>query len=88
MHAFGTRVDRPGGRRQAHRKSTQLVASATSLDGSRSVLIENLSADGARVVGRFLPAVGKEMLLRTEESLRFGRVAWARSDRRGISFED
>lgn len=88
MQGFGTRVDRPGGRRQAPREAAMLVASATSIEGSSSVLIEDVSPHGAKVVGRFLPAVGKELLLRTDEQLHFGLVAWARSDRRGIAFQD
>ena len=64
-----------------------LVGTASSLEGSRSILIEDLSSAGARLFGRGLPAPGNDMLIRTDEFALFGRVAWAEHDRRGVALD-
>jgi hypothetical protein len=86
MASFGKRVDGPGGRRRIKRRPVSIHASASSLDGSRCLIIEDLCLNGARVVGRDLPAAGNEILLRSGDRTLLGRVAWAAEDRRGIVF--
>jgi hypothetical protein len=87
MSSFGNRVDGPGGRRGAVRSEVTIVGSAVTLEGSRSVLVEDLCPTGAKLVGHDLPPPGAELLLRTDELAALGRVAWASSDYRGIEFE-
>jgi hypothetical protein len=84
--SFGKRVDGPGGRRRIRRKTVSIHASASGIDGSRCVLIEDLCFTGARVRGRELPSQGSEILLRSGPRAILGRVAWERGDRRGIVF--
>jgi hypothetical protein len=86
MASFGKRIDGPGGRRRIKRKKVSIPASASSIHGSRCILIEDLCLSGARVRGRDLPLEGTEVLLRSGERALVGRIAWAHADRRGIVF--
>lgn len=86
MSGFGKRIDGPRGRRQTARRPIGVLGSAVTLDGAKSVIVEDLCPKGARLVGRDLPVPGSEMLLRTTELAVLGKVAWARHDERGIVF--
>ena len=86
MANFGRRVDGPGGRRRIRRKTVSIPGSASTMDESRCILIEDLSFTGARVRGRELPAKGSEILLRSGDRTILGRVAWERGDHRGLVF--
>ena len=86
MASFGKRVDGPGGRRRIKRRPVSVHASASGIDGSRCILIENLCLSGAGVLGRDLPPAGTEILVQSGGRALLGRVAWARGDRRGIVF--
>ena len=88
MSNFGKRVDGPAGRRRATRRQIGVLGSAVTLHGAKSVLVEDICPDGARLIGRSLPEAGKEMLLRTSELTVMARVAWAKNDERGIIFEE
>src|SRR6185437_7927944 len=74
MSCFGKRVDGFGGRRRTARRQVSLVGTAVSLQGSTSVLVEDLSPTGVRLLGRRLPSPGQEMVVRTEDAALFGRV--------------
>jgi hypothetical protein len=87
MSCFGKRVDGPGGRRRASRSEVTILGSAVTLQGAKSVLVEDLCPTGAKLVGYDLPPPGTELLLRTDKLAVLGRVAWAASDYRGIVFE-
>ena len=87
MSGFGKRVDVPGGRRRVKRRQVAILGSAMTLDGSQSVIVEDLSAQGARLVGRRLPPPGKEIMLRAGKHSVLGRIAWADRDRRGLIFD-
>ena len=87
MTSFGKRVDVPGGRRKIKRRQVAILGSAMTMEGSKSVIVEDLCLKGARLVGRDLPPPGKEILLRTNDNAILGRVAWAEHDRRGVVFE-
>jgi hypothetical protein len=87
MASFGKRVDGPGGRRRIRRKTVSIAGSASSIDGSRCVIIEDLCLSGARVLGRDLPSQGREVLLRSGDRAILGEVAWESGDRRGIVFD-
>ena len=86
MASFGKRVDGPGGRRRIKRKPVTIHGSALTLRGSSCIIIEDMCLTGARVLGRDLPPEGSEILVRSGERAIHGRVAWARDDRRGITF--
>jgi len=87
MSSFGKRVDGPGGRRRTNRRLVTMLGTAMSIEGSKSVIVEDLAPSGAKLVGRGLPPAGKEILLRAGEVEAFGRVMWAEDDCRGIEFE-
>jgi hypothetical protein len=85
MSCFGKRIDGRGSRRRQARKQVSLVGRGVSLEGSTSVLVEDLSSTGIRVLGRRLPPPGQEMVVQTvDRGPLFGRVTWAKHDRRGI----
>lgn len=88
MSGFGKRVDGPDGRRRSARLPVMAAASALSRDGSRPVLVENLSANGAKLRGRNLPPVGKQVLVWMEDKDALGRIAWAEFNQAGVTFEE
>lgn len=88
MSNFGKRIDGPAGRRRAARRQVGVLGSAVTLHGSKSVVVEDICPNGAKLVGRRLPEAGKEVLLRTGELTILARVAWAKHDERGIAFEE
>lgn len=77
----------PSDRRAAARRAIFVAGSAVTIHGSRSVVVENLSASGARVRGRNLPKKGKQILIWMEGLDVLGSVAWARSDECGVRFD-
>lgn len=87
MAKFGKRLDGPGGRRWIRRRKVSIPASVVSLDGSKSVLIEDLTLAGARLLGRRLPEVGTEVEIRVGDRSLFGEVAWDAAERRGVKFD-
>jgi len=87
MSCSGNRIDVPGGRRKAARRPAGSSGSAVSIQGSRSAVVEDLSAGGAKVRGHHLPSVGKQVLIWTEEFDLLGSVVWARFGERGIAFD-
>ena len=86
MASFGKRVDGPGGRRRIRRKTVSVYGFASTDDGSRCILIEDLSLLGARVRGRELPSPGSESRRRRGDREIAGRVAWENGHRRGLVF--
>ncbi len=88
MSGFGKRVDGPLGRRRSTREAVALIGTAISRERAGSVLLEDLSLNGARISGRVLPPPGREILLQTDNLSLFGRIAWAQEDSRGIEFEE
>ena len=88
MSGFGKRIDGPTGRRRSARRAVGVLGSAVTLNGSKSVIVEDLCPRGARLVGRDLPEPGREILLRTTELAVLAKVAWARHDERGIIFAE
>lgn len=84
---FGKRVDVPGGRRRAPRQPVSLAASASTVGGCQSVIVENVCASGARLRGRVVPAVGKELMIKVGSMNVLGHVAWSDSEECGITFE-
>jgi len=88
MSSFGKKVAAAASRRSAVRRKVGLVGSVVTLDGAKSVFVEDLCPDGARLLGRHLPGPGEEILLRTSDLALLGRISWARRDVRGVAFEE
>ena len=88
MSSFGKRVTAPATRRVAARRKVSVPGSVVTIHGSRSVVVEDLCPDGAKLLGRHLPGVGEEILLRTNDLALFGRIAWANHEHRGVAFDE
>lgn len=88
MSIFGKRIAGPPSRRAAVRRPVGLIGSINTIHGSNPVLVEDLCAGGAKLLGRHLPRTGEEILLRTDELAVLGRVGWADGDLRGITFHE
>lgn len=87
MAIFGKRRDGPGGRRWIRRRKVSLPGCALSIHGTRSVLVEDLTLAGARLMGRGLPEPGTEIELRVGERSLLGEVVWDAADRLGMRFD-
>lgn len=81
------RVDVRLSRRRAARRPSSQTGSAISIEGSSSVLVEDLGCNGARIRGHKLPGIGKQVLIWTEGLDILGSVVWARFGVRGVQFD-
>lgn len=88
MRIFGKRIDVPGGRRRSPRQRVTLAGAAIALEGSRSVIINDVCSTGLKLRGRDLPKEGAELMIRIGDSDVLARVIWKRHDDCGVSFED
>ncbi len=77
----------PSDRRSAARRPIFVAGSAVTIHGSKSVVVEDLSASGARIRGRDLPPSGKQILIWMEGLDVLGSVAWARTGECGVRFD-
>lgn len=84
---FGKRMDGPRGRRWLKRRPVGILGSALFIGGSSSVLIQDLSISGARLLGRELPSAGTDVLLKVGERSLLGQIAWRAGDHGGLSFD-
>lgn len=87
MSCFGKRVDVPGGRRKAVRRSVSAAGSAISLDGSRPIVVADVAPTGAKIRGHDLPSVGRQVVIRADDLDVLGSVVWARFGERGLAFD-
>ena len=85
MGAFGKSVG--GGRRCAVRASAPLMAVLTTLVGSRSAVLADVSSAGVRVRGADLPVMGDELVVNIDRIQAFGTVVWSDSGECGIVFD-
>lgn len=76
------------GRRAEPRARLLLEGSTEAIRGSSSVVVLDVSSTGARIEGRDLPDVGKDIVLRCGDVDTFGVIAWASEWRRGIHFDE
>ena len=75
-------------RNQRARRSHVLMAASIEADGvTATVKLRNLSAEGALVEGRELPAIDSPVIFRKKELKLAGRVAWVAAGRAGIAFD-
>ena len=87
MPSFGNRVDGLRGRRAFPRQSVVLAASALSITHSRSVVVADITPEGARLHGRHLPSTSSEVLMVVGSQDCFGKVVWNESDGCGVKFD-
>lgn len=88
MPAFGKKIDGPTGRRRNVRQDVVLAASALTIDRSRTVLVEDVSAEGAKLRGRDLPGKGSQILFQLGKWEVFASVVWNGRDECGITFDE
>lgn len=77
----------PSGRRSLPRHPTSAPGSVVTIDGSRSIVVEDVSEKGARICGHHLPPIGRQVLIRADGLELFGSVVWAVFRERGIRFD-
>jgi hypothetical protein len=75
-------------RRRSVRETVMLAASAMSVTRSRSVMIADLSATGALLGGRDLPAPGNDLLMVVGSQDRMGTVMWRSGDKCGVRLDE
>ena len=88
MSCVGERGDVLAGRRAIARRLISEPGSAVSIEGARSVVVEDISRKGARVCGHHLPTMGRQVLILADGLEVLGSVVWARFRERGIAFEE
>ena len=77
-----------GGRRSAARRPTPLIALVTTLHETRSAVVIDVSATGARLRGKNLPPKYADLFIHIEGVVTFGSVQWEDGDHRGIFFDE
>jgi hypothetical protein len=75
-------------RRRSVREAVMLAGSAMSVTRSRSVIISDLSATGARLGGRDLPGPGDDLLMVVGSQDRMGTVMWRHGDKCGVRLDE
>ena len=85
MTVFGKRMG--GGRRSAARREGPLIAVLTTLKGSHSAVLADISATGARLRAAQLPDMGEVLTLRIDAVEAFGAVIWVEAGECGIAFD-
>lgn len=85
MGAFGKQ--KGGGRRVAARSAAPLMAILTTLVGSRSAIVEDISSTGIRLSGQALPSEGEELFVTIDRVQAFGTVIWSSEEECGIEFD-
>ena len=65
-----------------------LAGSALAVTRSRSVVIADVSALGARLGGRDLPSPGDELLMVAGSTDRMGTVMWRSGDQCGVELDE
>lgn len=75
-------------RRHEPREEVALAGSALALGCSRSIVISDLSPDGAQIDGRELPPPGEDVLMVAGSQDAFARIMWRTGDKCGIRFDE
>ena len=87
MPSFGRRTDGLSGRRRQTRQPVLLAASALSIERSRSAIVSDLSAAGAKLNGRDLPKPGSEVLIGIGSEDSFATIKWWSEEACGVEFD-
>ena len=85
MNNFGKQQG--GGRRSAARSTAPLMAMLTTLSGSRSAVLSDVSSTGARFRASDLPEMGEELQMRIDRVQAFGTVVWSEHGECGVVFD-
>jgi hypothetical protein len=85
---MGFDVNAFSNRRRSPREDVMLAGSAMSVTRSRSVMISDVSARGARLGGRDLPAPGDDLLMVVGSQDRMGTVKWRTGDACGVCVDE
>lgn len=75
-------------RRREAREEVALAGSALALGCSRSIIISDLSPDGAQIDARDLPPPGEDLLMVAGTQDAFARVVWRTDEKCGIRFDE
>ncbi|MFL6786594.1 MAG: PilZ domain-containing protein [Sphingomicrobium sp.] len=75
-------------RRASVREAVTLAGSAFGLGRSRSIIVSDLSAEGARLDARDMPAPGDDVLVVVGPFDGLARVVWRSDDKCGVEFDD
>jgi hypothetical protein len=75
-------------RRSSEREEVTLAGSAFGLGRSRSIIVSDLSALGARLDARDMPAPGDDVLVVVGPFEGLATVAWRGDNRCGVRFDE
>jgi len=75
-------------RRRSERDVVSLAGSAFGVARSRSVIISDLSQEGAQLDARDLPPAGEDLCLVVGSFDAMARVAWRAGDKCGVEFDE
>lgn len=75
-------------RRASERELVVLAGSAFGLGRSRSIIVSDLSAEGARLDARDMPAPGEDVLVVIGAFDGLATVAWRTDDKCGVRFDE
>lgn len=85
---FGKRVDGLLGRRRAERVAMSLPASMFTIDHSRVVILAEVSATGAKMIGPALPTRVQPVRIKIGPVDTFGEVVWSAGNACGIRSDE
>src|SRR3954452_2369036 len=75
-------------RRGSEREPVTLAGSAFGLGRSRSIIVSDLSPEGARLDARDMPAPGDDVLVVVGPYDGLATVVWRADDRCGVQFDE
>src|SRR3954464_10774235 len=75
-------------RRRCERQAVTLAGSAYGLGRSRSIIVSDLSSEGARLDARDMPAPGHDVLVVVGPFDGLATVIWRSDDRCGVEFDE
>jgi hypothetical protein len=75
-------------RRGSEREAVTLAGSAFGLGRSRSIIVSDLSAEGARLDARDMPAPGDDVLVVIGPFDGLATVVWRNDDKCGVRFDE
>lgn len=75
-------------RRRHEREAVTLAGSAFGLGRSRSIIVSDLSPEGAQLDARDLPAPGDDLFMVVGSFDTLSRVVWRSADKCGVEFDE
>ena len=75
-------------RRRSTRETVSLAGSAFGLGRSRSIIVSDLSPEGAQVDARDMPAPGDDVFVVVGPFDNLAKVVWRTGDKCGIKFDE